>query len=344
MSDFSNTEKVNLGFKHLFGLQGTSNTDPGSGGKQWYEEKIPSSHIIYPEDIWAEADLVPAATTQVQAQAAATVSGTVVQDRSQGESITLAVNGSDWDITTVSVVPDVGYQVSDVHPNATYVKSVTNVIDNGGGNYTITLNDNSGVSAGSAILHSRIYLTEDLTSNGLSYFCKTIAGNGFSATIENLIPNARFGNGYSIRMFEADGSEIFTTVGAWIPNWQQGLVLFGTGLTPDDLGYATPLYIEAFEYIGEFGGSSGLSAIPGTVNETLRYGGAAWETSDALLNNGTDIVVRNTLTISGAVVVPSGTAPTVSSDPGIDGEIRRDGNFIYLHTGGFWRRTSFMKF
>lgn len=342
MADFSDIEKTNASFKHLFGLIGTANTVPASGGKQWYEEKTPASHIIFTEDIWSQDTEISVETNRTAARAAATVSGSVVEDRSQGENISLSSNGSDWDITTVSIVPKVGFQISDVHPNASYVHSITNVVDNGGGSYTITLNSNTGVSVGAAVLHSRIYLTEDLTSNGLSYFCRSIVGNTFSPAIKNLVPNAKFGQGYAIRLFQADGTEIVTTEGAWIPNWQQGLILFGDGLTPSDQGYAEPLYIEAFRYIGEFGGGS--STIPGNINETLRHNGSGFESSNALLNNGTDVTVSNFLTISGGVAIPSGIAPSGSLAPGEEGELRHDNNFLYLHTGGVWRRSSFQKF
>jgi hypothetical protein len=343
MADFSEDEKTNAAYKHLYGLLGTSNVDATSGGRQWYEEKIPATHVIFTEDIWAEDTLISGATTQAEARTAATASGSVVEDRSQGEGISLVANGSSWDITTSTIVPEIGYQVTDVHPSATYLRSITNVVDNGGGSYTITLNSNIGVSAGSAVLHSRIFLTEDPTSNGLSYLCRRIVGNTFSPVIKNLIPNAKFGQGYAIRLYQADGTEITTTQGAWIPNWQQGLILFGDGFTPDDEGYTTPLYIEAFRYVGQFG-SGGLASIPGNLHETLRHNGSGFESSNALLNDGSDIYVPNTLTISGAIVVPSGVAPTSSLDAGQDGEIRRNGRFLYVHTGGKWLRAPFSSF
>jgi len=342
MADFSDTEKLNINFKHLFGLQGTVNTDPNAGGKMWYEEKVPSTHIIYPEDIWANSSLIPVTTTQAQAQAAATASGSIVEDRSQGEGITLVANGLDWDILTTTIIPQIGYQVTDVHPNATYIKSIINAVDNGGGSYTITLNSNSGVSAGSAVLQSRIYLTEDLASNGLAWFTKDEAGNTFSNNIKNFIPNARFGTGYAIRLYEADGTEIFTTQGAWIPNWQQGLILFGSGFTADDLGYSKPLYIEAFRYIGSFGGGS--ASIAGNYGDTLHHNGSGFAATDALWCDGNEVAVKNKLTISGVLITTSGSSPISSAELGEEGEVRWDRNFMYYHTGAFWVRSNFQKF
>ena len=232
MADFSNTEKINASWKHLFGILGTSNSVPG---KTWYEEAIDATHIVVPQDIWS--DVVPYATNKAQAQSN---SGAIVEDRSDGQAITLVANGSDWDISA-TFEPKIGYQISDVHPNPTYVKSITNVVNNGGGNYTITLNNNSGVSAGSSVLHRRIFLTVDLASNGLAWFSKSIFGSTFSDTIVNFLQPQKFGIGYSVRLYQSNGTEILTTHGAWIFNWQKGCLLFAKGFSADDLSYAKPL-------------------------------------------------------------------------------------------------------
>lgn len=333
MADFSSSEKVNASWKHLFGLLGTSNAD-GSAGKFWYEEVFAATHIIVPEDIWSDNVVIAGTKAQAQAQAAAS---SVIEDRSSGESISLSANGLDWDITTTGIEPKIGFQVSDTHPNATYIKSITNVIDMGGGSYTITLSDNTGVSAGSAILNSRIYLTEDLTTNGLGWFARSEVGNHFSSIIENFIQPQRFGQGYTVRLYQADGTEIVTTEGAWIFNWQKGLLLLANGFTADDLGYSKPLYIEAFRYTGTFGGGGSLPS--GTLNDTLRYDGANWVPTNALQCDDTDVYVQNQLTVSGAIVVASGTAPSGTFDTGQEGEIRYDNNFLYLKTQGKWKKS-----
>lgn len=92
------------------------------------------------------------------------------------------------------------------------------------------------------------------------------------------------------------------------------------------------------------GSSSGEVTVSGSVDETLRHNGTNFESSDALLNNGTDIYVKNNLIVSGSTTVASGIAPASSSDPGTDGEIRRDVNFLYIHTGGSWARSSLQRF
>lgn len=337
MADFSSTEKTNASWKHLFGLLPTSNED-GSSGKFWYEENIAATHIVVPEDIWS--DTIPYAANKTAAQSAA---GSIVEDRSFGESITLAVNGSNWDISTSNIVPKVGYQITDVHPNPTYIKSITNVVDSGGGNYTITLNDNVGVSAGSAVLQSRIFLTEDLTSNGLAWFSREKVGNSFSNLMSNFIQPQRFGQGYTVRVFQADGTEIVTTAGAWIFNWQKGLLMFANGHTADDESYNKPLYIEGFRYIGSFG-QSGDSLPNGSINDTLRYNGSSWVSNDTIKADGNNLSVLNRLTVSGSIVVPSGSKPSTSFDSGDEGEIRYDGNHIYVYSEGLWRRAGLTLF
>jgi hypothetical protein len=339
MADFSSTEKLNAVWKHIFGILATSNGS-GSSGKFWYEEKIPATHVITPSEIWSDG--VPYAANYTQAKAATTISGSVVEDRTTGENVVLINDGSDWDFTVSGIIPKVGYQITDVHPSPTYIKSITNVVDLGGGTYKVTLNSNSGVSAGSAVLHSRIYLTEDIASNGLAWFVKSTLGDSFSATIENFVQPHKFGPGYNIRLFQANGSEIFTTAGAWIFNWQKGILLFASGYTPTDLSYSKPIYLEGFRYTGTLGGGS--LAVPGTLNYTLRYDGSNWVQNGSLIATGTDVSVLNRLTVSGSIVVPSGLAPSGSAAIGTEGEVRYDSKFVYLYSSGAWRRSSLTLF
>lgn len=340
MADFSDVEKLNASWKHLLGIVGTSNLG-GSAGKFPHEEFLTGSHIVTLGDIWSEN--VPAASTRDTARTLAAISGSVVEDRSNSESISLVANGSNWDITTTGIIPVEGFQVSNTHPSPSYVRSITAVVDNGGGNYTITLNSNSGVSAGAAVLHSRIFLTVDPSSNGVAWFTKSVYGNHFSNRIENFIHGQRFGRGYTARVFQANGTEVINGTVPWIFSWQTGLLLFPDNYSPSYLGLVTPLYVELFRYIGDFGtGSSSLT--PGNINDTLRYNGASWEPTSSLQISTSDVFVANNLTISGATIVSSGVTPSGSFAPGVDGEIRRGSNYIYYHTGGRWVRTAFQEF
>lgn len=339
MADFSSTEKTNASWKHLFGLVGTSN-GTGAGGKFWYEEVLAGSHVVVPTDIWS--DSIVNASNLSTAHSVAAASGTIVEDRALGENITLVPNGLNWDINTSTIEPKIGYQITNTHPSPSYIKSITNVVNNGGGNYTVSLNNNTGVSAGSAVLHSRVFLTLDPTSNGLSWFARQVQGNNFSAQIKDFIQPQRFGKGYSVRLFQANGTEVVTTAGAWIFNWQQGLLLFANGFTAADLGYSQPLYIEAFRYVGAIGGGSSLAA--GNLHDTLRFDGSNWVPTSAVQSDNTNLYIQNRLSISGSLQVVSGAAPATTSDPGDEGEIRWANNFLYVCTASGWRRSNMQAF
>lgn len=327
MADFSTIEKLNASWKHLFGIAGTDNRDLG---KKWFEETLAASHIIVPDDVWT--DVVPVATNITQARAA---SIEVVENCSDGISVILTPAGSDWTIGSI-VAPKVGQQITNVHPNPAYIKSITTVVDMGLGVYKITLNNNTGVSAGSAVLHRRVYLTVDPTSNGLTWFARQIYGSHFSKSLTNFIQPQRFGSGYTVRLFQANGVEILTTQGAWIFNWQKGMLLFATGYTAAQQGYSQPLYIEGFRYVGALGVGSEIPA--GELHDTLRFNGTSWVPTSAVKSDGTDLNIANRLTVSGSIVIPSGIAPITPAASGTEGELRWDDNFLYLRNGASWKR------
>jgi len=341
MADFSSTEKVNASWKHLFSIVGTAN-GTGAGGKMWYEETLAGSHVVVPNDIWS--DPITQAANLVAAQnASIATSGTIIENRSGGAAISLVPNGLNWNINSGSIIPKIGFQITNTHPNPTYIKSITNVVDNGAGSYTITLNNNTGVSAGSAVLNSRIYLTVDPTSNGLAWFARATHGSNFSVIMKDFIQPQRFGNGFTVRLFQANGTEITTTAGAWIFNWQNGLLLFANGFTAASLSYAQPLYIQGFRYVGQRGGS-GSSLLPGNLNDTLRFDGTSYVPTSAVQSDGTDLIVNNRLSVSGSLQVVSGIAPINSSSPGDEGEIRWADNFLFIRASGGWQRSNFQRF
>jgi len=306
MADFSSSEKRNLSFKHVLGIVGTNNLD-GGNGRAWYEETVAGTHPVYLPG--ARSEFIPDAANLTTARTNAQ-NYSSVEDRSQGESITLVANGSDWDITTSTIVPVVGYQITDVHPNPTYIKSITSVVDNGGGSYTITLNNNSGVSAGSAVLHSRIYLTLDPTSNNKTWFFKEVYGNFFSSTINDFLDPFEFGRGYTLNVFQADGTQIQVTQGAWFVNWAEGLLVFADGYTAIDEGYNTPLYIEGFRYNGTLG-VSGVSINVLKDNVPVLSGVTDFNFDSGFSLSGTG----NQINISFTGVADSGSADVL---PGAD--------------------------
>lgn len=385
MADFSEQEKRNLSFKHVLGVAGTNNLD-GANGRRWYEESISSTHPVYLPI--ARAEYVPTAINITQARSNAQSYGSV-EDRSQGESVTLAANGSDWNITTTTIVPDVGYQITNTHPNPTYIKSITAVVDNGGGSYTITLSDNTGVSAGAAVLHSRLYLTKDPTSNQKTWMAKEGHGNHFSARIRDFFDPFAFGQGYTLNLFQNDGTQVQLTEGAWFFNWAEGLLVFADGFTASDLGYSEPLYVEGFRYSGDLGvsgvgidvlqdgvpiasgitsfdlgeglgvsgsGDTAIISVTGSFGadnvldganlyDTLFWNGTKWEPTGYLQISGSDVIVPDRLEVRGSIIIPSGSKPAETPAPGIEGEVRFDYNYMYIHTGlGGWRRTELAVF
>lgn len=335
MADFSNSEKISASWKHLFGILGTSN-GTGSSGKAWYEELLSASHVISPSDIWSSP--IPYAGNYSQAINAV---GPVVEDRSSSETITLTPTGSNW-LVSSTIVPKIGYQITNVHPNPSYIKSITNIIDNGGGSYTITLNSNTGVAAGTAVLQSRIYLTLDPSSNGKAWFARSAYGDSFSALLQDFIQPQQFGKGYSLRLFKANGQEVFTTEGAWIFNYQKGVVLFATGFTPSDLGYQQPLYIQLFQYTGEFGLGGVLP--DGDLNDTLRFDGTSWVPTSSVKSDGVNFTIENRLSVSGSVCLPPGVSPVTSGSLGDISEFRWDEKFLYIRTPMGWARTNISYF
>lgn len=381
MADFSAQEKRNLSFKHVLGIVGTNNLD-GANGRQWYEELFAGSHPVYlPE---ARADEVPFALNITEARNNST-SFNPVEDRSQGESITLTSLGSDWTFNSSVITPKIGYQITDVHPNASYIKSITSVTDNGGGSYTVTLNNNTGVVSGPAVLHSRLYLTLDPTSNNKTWIAKEIVGDFFSDRLTDFLSPIDFGKGYTVNLFESNGNQIQVTQGAWIFNWAEGLLIFAEGFTAVDESYSTPLYIEGFRYTGSLGVSgsaldvskdltvlgtgigqidfgdgldvtisgdtafvsvtgvtaSGSSNVLEGINlyDTLFWNGNEWEPNDSLQISGSTVTVQHRLVSESDTILSSGIAPGQSSDIGLEGMIRWDYNYLYVHTGlGGWRR------
>ena len=336
MADFSNIEKINGTWKHLFGLLGTHNGAPPNG-KMWFEETLAASHVVSEEDIWASE--VPNANTYSEAKSNV---GVVVEDRTDDISVTLVEDGTDWLISVAPFEPKVGYQITDQHPSPNYVKSIIAIEDLGGNTYRVTLNNNLGVSDGPAVLHRRIYLTPDPTTNNVAWFARETYGNHFSNLQRNFILPQKFGRGYFIRLFQSNGVEVLTTQGAWIFNYQKGMLLFGQGFTPTDLGYATPLYIELFRYTGEVG--IGTSLPEGNMHDMLYYNGTEYVPTSNIQSDGVDLYVNNKLTVSGNFSLESDSAPITTSDPGELGEFRWDNNFLYIRTSTGWARTSIQRF
>ena len=76
MADLTNAERLNLAFKMVFGVQGTSNTDDSSGLK-WYEEQYGWRPFLLNQDLYVEN--VPNTTTTAQADQAVLDNPTMIE-------------------------------------------------------------------------------------------------------------------------------------------------------------------------------------------------------------------------------------------------------------------------
>lgn len=88
-----------------------------------------------------------------------------------------------------------------------------------------------------------------------------------------------FGRGYAARLFQAStsdpntpGDEISTTEGAWIPSYKSGFIVLGKNYTAAMMGWTTPLFIQAYRYVGAkgvSGASAGVSLDDAYDNGTI---------------------------------------------------------------------------
>jgi hypothetical protein len=76
-----------------------------------------------------------------------------------------------------------------------------------------------------------------------------------SSILDNFLIPVKFGPGYTIRLYQDDGSgnkgsEITTTEGAWIFSYKPGLLILGEGHTAAAEGWQEPLHLVGYRYIG----------------------------------------------------------------------------------------------
>lgn len=208
MANLTDAEKLNLAFKMVFGIQGTSNTND-STGLDWYEERYGWRPFLLNDDLYV--DTVPFATNATEADNAALNNPSIVEKRTIELSPVIGTNNRAW----------VAYQTPG--------------------------DETSGIYG------------------------------------DWLIPQI-FGKGYAIKLYQDDGTgtapgvEITTTQGAWVPSYKMGFIILGTGHTAIDEGWAQPLWVVAYRYIGSVGITGGT--IPGL-------------NLDAAYNGGTSIDIDN---------------------------------------------------
>jgi len=118
-------------------------------------------------------------------------------------------------------------------------------------------------------------LDEVPLSNGQSYAAYGIPGDTTSDRITNWCDPVRFGPGYLFQLYENDLTPISLSDGRYQVDHRNGVVRFDENFTPADLGYALPLLITIYRYIGETGengigirGPTGPSGITGSTSPT----------------------------------------------------------------------------
>lgn len=136
--------------------------------------------------------------------------------------------------------------------------------------------------------------------------------------------------GYELKLYDSSDSQIGGTTGAWTVDYYAGIIHFGNGYTPSDMGWGTPK-ATFYYYSGEFGGASGSETISGLTDtiivtpqsgETLIYSGGTWQNksfNDLYVSKTEDETVGGDKVFTGNVTVMnnltvSGTTTTVNSE------------------------------
>lgn len=111
-------------------------------------------------------------------------------------------------------------------------------------------------------------------TNGRAWAAFQTYNDKDSGTYGDWLQPQLFGRGYAMRLYEdngthndsipnsgAPGDEIATTIGAWIPNYKMGFILFGDSYTAPTMGWTTPLWVKVFRYIGPKGVSGTTAGV-----------------------------------------------------------------------------------
>ena len=149
-------------------------------------------------------------------------------------------------------------------------------------NYTLAVAES--VSNSAVTLVELQQLTPIFGSNGQSY--NFFSGSTFirpwiSPVDIPQINTNNPSNGYNVRLFRGDDSEIFLTQGAWAVDYYAGIIHFAEGSTPVDLGWGN-IKATFFYYSGEFGASGGTSD-PSVFKNVIFDTG----TTELIFNQGT---------------------------------------------------------
>jgi len=108
-------------------------------------------------------------------------------------------------------------------------------------------------------------------SNGEAYGTYSTPGNTTSDRIVDWLVPQVFGFGYAASLTQFDNTPIALTDGAFQIDYTNGLVRFDPLNRPIDLGYALPLKITAYRYIGLKGVASGGGGASGAGSIVRQY-------------------------------------------------------------------------
>jgi hypothetical protein len=123
------------------------------------------------------------------------------------------------------------------------------------------------ISNSAVTLYSTVTLTEIPGSNGQVYYYNS--GGTFirpwisPVDVPNSITNEP-SDGYQVKLFKGDNTEIYLTQGAWAVDYYAGIIHFAVGYTPTDLGWGA-IKASFFQYSGNFGSSGGTTNVLTTV-------------------------------------------------------------------------------
>lgn len=118
---------------------------------------------------------------------------------------------------------------------------------------------------------SAVTLTEVFGSNGQAYYFDS-GGTFIRPWVGPVdVPNETTNDpsyGYQLQLYQSDGTPIFPTDGAWTIDYYAGIIHFGVGFTPSDMGWGNPkatIYI----YTGDFGASGSTSNLEDLLDVTI---------------------------------------------------------------------------
>lgn len=118
---------------------------------------------------------------------------------------------------------------------------------------------NESLTNSAVTYHSGVTLTQIGGSNGMAYYFSS--GGTFIrpwiSPVDVIEPlTNQPSDGFDLKLYTSSGVQIGPTTGAWSIDYYAGIIHFGQGYTPTDLGWGTPK-ASFFQYTGHYGASTG---------------------------------------------------------------------------------------